>query len=88
VLGEVGDDQPKRVRVLDRTLGRLFPFVDASIVFAQGDWEHLSQEDAPDVAELLDGAEQMPPDDPAAALAFAPPSPPQSRTVRVGPSAS
>jgi hypothetical protein len=52
-----GDD-PKRVRVLDRSLGRLFSSVDASLALRQGGWYNVPA-DAPTAEELLDGVELM-----------------------------
>jgi hypothetical protein len=71
LLSRLGEEEPRHVRVLDRSLGRLFPFVDASIAMSHAEWEDVPDDEAPGVAELLAGVDQMPAQDPTSLLGSA-----------------
>jgi hypothetical protein len=53
-------DPPPTVRVLDLSMGRLYPPYPREGVLAAGEWEMLSPEEAPDATKLLRGVEVMP----------------------------
>lgn len=63
LLTEEDADPPAFVRVLDRSIGRLYPPHSREDVLKEGDWEDVPK-DAPDADAMLVGVEVMPPDSP------------------------
>lgn len=56
------NDPPARVRVLDLSLGRLYPQYQREVVLAGGEWEMLGPGEQPDVEALVEDVEVMPDD--------------------------